>query len=331
MTQMWMATVEHTLGRNVLIEGDYYGTHSDDLLIQEDVNRYPDSLIINDGVLKLLNPNFGTVTYGLPIGISDSDYASFMVNKRYSHYWSTTGIFTFGKATDDNSSFGTGEANNGDIVGALDPNAQHGRADFSIGKQLSIDSTLTMPDPWHGSMKSKILAGWRMDLIGILQSGSPFSVYCSAPFKPVYEIPGDTSSPIVGNTGCDYNADGFDYDFPDQPSFGNYKSGNNTRFINGLFTASQFPAPPLGQEGDLGRNTFTGPGLANFNTEFAKAINIPWFTPEGASLEFRADFFNLFNRVNLNLPTSDIASAPFGRSTSAQQPRTVQLGIHISF
>lgn len=330
-TQLWMVTLERTLGQNFLIEGDYYGTHSNDLLIQGNVNRFPGDLVINNDVLHRLNPNFGTVTYGLPVGISDSAYASFMVQKRYSRHWSLSGIFTFGKATDDNSSFGTGEANNGNIVNALDPNSQHGRADFSIGKQFTIDSTLTMPDLWHGGIKSKLLGGWRMDVIGDMESGSPFSVYCSKPFSPVFQISGDTSSPIVGNTGCDYNADGFNYDFPNQPSFGNYEQGSNSAFLSGLFTASQFHAPTLGQEGTLGRNTFTGPGLANFDVEFGKTVGIPWFTPEGASFELFADFLNTFNRVNLNLPISDMASALFGRSTSAQQARTVQLGVRISF
>jgi hypothetical protein len=87
----------------------------------------------------------------------------------------------------------------------------------------------------------------------------------------------------------------------------------------------------LGQEGNLGRNTFNGPGLANFNTEFAKETKIPWFTHEGASLEFRGDIFNLFNRVNLGTPVNDLASGLFGRSTSQQLPRTVQFGLYIRY
>ena len=138
-------------------------------------------------------------------------------------------------------------------------------------------------------------------------------------------------STVLANQGCDYNADGFAYDFPNQPDFGNHLSVGRSAFLRGLFTASQFPAPPLGQEGNLGRNTFSGPGLVNFNAEFAKATNIPWFTHEGSSFEFRADIFNLFNRVNLGLPVSDMASSLFGHSESQQQPRTVQFGVYIKF
>jgi hypothetical protein len=294
-----MVSLQRTIGRDFLIEGDYYGIHASNLLLFTDVNRFPGDLIVNNGTLKRLNPYFGSVQYSYDAGISDSDYASFMVSKRYSRSWSLTGIFTFGKATDDNSSFGTGAVNAGNIVNALNPASQHGLADFSVAKRLSVDGTFTVPNLWNGGIRSKLLAGWRLQEIGILQSGLPFSVYCSAPFNPVYQVPGNSSTPIVANTGCDYNADGFAYDFPNTPAFGNHISAGRGAFLRGLFTASQFPAPPLGQEGNLGRNTFNGPGLANFNTEFAKATKIPWFTAEGASFEFRADVFNLFNRVNL--------------------------------
>ncbi|MGH9345584.1 MAG: hypothetical protein ACRD19_17690 [Terriglobia bacterium] len=92
-----------------------------------------------------------------------------------------------------------------------------------------------------------------------------------------------------------------------------------------------FPSPAPGTEGNLGRNTFIGPGLSNINTELAKGFKIPWFTREGATLEIRADFFNLFNRVNLTQPVSDLSSSLFAHSTSQNLPRATQVGVHINF
>ncbi len=90
--------------------------------------------------------------------------------------------------------------------------------------------------------------------------------------------------------------------------------------------------PAKGQQGNLGRNTFEGPGLANVNTNAIKAIHIPWFMGhEGATLEIRGEIANLFNRVNLTAPSSDLSSALFGKSTGQRQPRTVQLGLRIAF
>ena len=59
-----------------------------------------------------------------------------------------------------------------------------------------------------------------------------------------------------------------------------------------------------------------------------KKFNLPF---EGHSLEFRAEFFNLFNRVNLGLPTTNRSSGVFGRIASAGEPRIVQFGLRYSF
>ena len=150
---------------------------------------------------------------------------------------------------------------------------------------------------------------------------SPFTVYTSAPYNVVNGA----------NVGGDFNADGYDYDTPNTPSFGNDKSSSRSDFINGVFKASDFPVPPPGQEGSLGRNTFHGPGLANVNVEVNKGIKIPWFTSEGANFEIRGDLFNLFNRVNLTNPVGDLSSGLFGQSVSQSLPRAVQFGIHITF
>ena len=48
----------------------------------------------------------------------------------------------------------------------------------------------------------------------MLQSGRPFTVFCGDPFAPVRNGQGV----IVGNSGCDYNADGHNYDRPDIPA-----------------------------------------------------------------------------------------------------------------
>ncbi|MCZ6484606.1 MAG: hypothetical protein O6826_02770, partial [Acidobacteria bacterium] len=52
---------------------------------------------------------------------------------------------------------------------------------------------------------------------------------------------------------------------------------------------------------------------------------------ESQSLEFRAEFFNLFNRVNLFLPEVDVDSSFFGQSTSAFDPRQIQFALKLLF
>jgi len=124
----------------------------------------------------------------------------------------------------------------------------------------------------------------------------------------------------------DFNADGYGYDVPNRPTAGTVKTGNRTDFLKGFATASAFPTPALGSQGNGGRNTYIGPGMANVNTQFAKEFSVERF-----KLEFRADVFNLFNRVNLTQPDSDLASGTFGLSTSQNLPRSEQFGLHLSF
>ena len=52
---------------------------------------------------------------------------------------------------------------------------------------------------------------------------------------------------------------------------------------------------------------------------------------EAKSVEFRAEFFNLFNHANLNNPTTNQSSGNFGRILSASQPRAIQLALRYSF
>jgi hypothetical protein len=156
----------------------------------------------------------------------------------------------------------------------------------------------------------------------------PFWVYTTASFSPVV----DASGNVVGNTGGDYNADGAGWDRPNAPSFGSHLSGQSKgKFLNGLFPASAFPAPPLGQEGNLGRNTYDSPGYNNFDLIVGKAFTTPWFGGERLKLEARGEFYNLFNRTNLTNVTGDLSSGTFGRATSQLPARLVQLNFRATF
>ncbi|MDE3160299.1 MAG: hypothetical protein KGM92_16145, partial [Acidobacteriota bacterium] len=70
--------------------------------------------------------------------------------------------------------------------------------------------------------------------------------------------------------------------------------------------------PPAGRIGTSGRNQFYGPGL--FNWDLAAAKNFPIWN-ERTRLQFRADFFNLFNHTNFANPAHDESSANFGKIT----------------
>ncbi|MGH9662273.1 MAG: hypothetical protein ACRD96_27230, partial [Bryobacteraceae bacterium] len=72
-----------------------------------------------------------------------------------------------------------------------------------------------------------------------------------------------------------------------------------------------------------------GPGQATVDFSAFKQLPMPF--SERHKLEFRSEFFNLFNRVNLGNPNTARINAQFGRITTAGEPRIVQLGLRYSF
>jgi hypothetical protein len=309
----------------LIFEADYNGSHSDHLYVQTDVNRYPGDLIQHAGVQTRLNPNFGAIDFGRTIGIADGNYGTFMLSKQMSQDWQMRGIFTFGKSTDNLSSSDNGTNNGESVINALNVSAQHGLSDFDVSKRFALDSVWALPSLFSSGIGKTLLGGWQVSGIMVLQSGTPFTVHTSARFAPIL-----TNGVVTGlkpGSG-DFNADGYNYDVPNAPAAGAINTGSRSDFINGIALASAFPNPTLGSEGNLGRNTYFGPGLANVNVQFSKA-----FTYERYSFQIRADIFNIFNRVNLldSSVVSDLSSSQFGRATAQNFPRYVQFGLHFSF
>ncbi|HVC48030.1 MAG TPA: hypothetical protein VND90_12350 [Terracidiphilus sp.] len=322
--QLWMFSAQADLGHNLMAEADYNGSTSSHLFIQTDVNRFPGDLIINKGNQTRLNSDFGPIIYGRTMGIADGNYLSLMLTKRMSNSWSLRGIYTMGKSTDDMSSNDNGTAGGEAVFNPLDIGSQHGLSDFDVSRRFTMDSMIKMPDLFKSGFGKALLGGWKMSDIVVLQSGLPFTVYTSASFNPVY----DSSGNVIGlkpGSG-DFNADGYGYDVPDRPAGGIVKTSNRSDFLKGFASASDFPIPALGSQGNGGRNTYRGPGMANVNTQFAKM-----FTFDRYGIEFRADVFNIFNRVNLTQPDSDLSSGNFGHSTGQNLPRSEQFGLHLSF
>ena len=95
------------------------------------------------------------------------------------------------------------------------------------------------------------------------------------------------------------------------------------------FNTSAYQASTPGTFGNLGRNTGIGPAFMNTDFSLFKAFVMPY--SEKHRLEFRAEFFNALNRVNLGNPNTNLTNSLFGRITSASDPRIIQLGLRYSF
>ncbi len=334
----WFFGIQYAFSTNWVLEGNYIGSVAHKLYQGYDVNRKDGDLF--SGKLNRLNPSFGSIGYGQANGNSAYNAASVGLRKRFSHGLDFQVGYTGGKAIDTASSFGLGLG----MVDVYNLRLNRGLSDFDIRQKLAASLLYELPSPKGvpGAL-GKVLGGWQLGAVSIFQSGSPFSVVCTRPFSPVR----DTSGNLIGNRGCDFNADGFNFDFPNATSLGNFVQGDKQAFLNGIFPKptsdtdgdgridgldGPFGRPGLGQDGTLGRNTFIGPGYASTDVNFQKNTKIPWFLgKEGATVQFRAEFFNAFNRVNLNLPNGNVSSGSFGKSGSSFPARNIQFGLKILF
>jgi hypothetical protein len=349
MTQVeaWTLSVQQQLQRNLTLEVNYSATAAHHLpTYNQDINRFAGDLITNNGTLTRLNPNFGSILYATSDGNSIGNYGSATVTRRFSHGVAFRGIYTFGKALDTLSTSAsldsgaiTSTNQNGPIITNYDLAGQRGRSDFDIRQQFAADGTWEVPSHYDTAWERNLLGGWQFSGIWIAQTGLPFSVYTSAGFAAICSggvatVNGGcpTGSTIIGNSGGDYNADGTNWDVPDVPSFGPHLSGQGKqKFLNGLFSASAFPAPALGVQGTLGRNTYDNEGYNNVDFTVAKIFSAPWFFGERLRLEARGEFYNLFNRSNLTGVQGDLSQGNFGKATSQLNARYIQLHLRAIF
>lgn len=187
-----------------------------------------------------------------------------------------------------------------------------------------------MPTPFRDNLVSKyVLGGWEIGLTGAAQTGNPFFVFTNAAFNPIRDAQGNVTG-LRPNSG-DFNADGFNYDIPNQA--GNLaRKGDRDAFKNGTaqFAVADFPIPTTGTIGNSPRGYFRQQGFLSVNTSVIKNNPLP-FLGETGNLQLKFEFFNVLNRVNLGGVQNNLSNFNFGRITSQGDPRVVQVGARIAF
>jgi hypothetical protein len=130
-------------------------------------------------------------------------------------------------------------------------------------------------------------------------------------------------------SGSDRSLSGVGGDFADiigDPNLPSDRSKGDkiARYFN---PAAFVPAAP-GTFGNAPRNLLRGPGSINFDLSAMKNIPIH----ENIRMQFRAEFFNAFNNVNLSAPFATVNTpSRFGRIESADSPRIIQFALKLSF
>ncbi len=97
--------------------------------------------------------------------------------------------------------------------------------------------------------------------------------------------------------------------------------------VRQYFNTRAFVTRALGTFGNTGRNSLVGPASANVDISLHRNLPIT----SAVRLQFRAEAFNVFNRVGGDNPNSDRSSANFGRMLTAKLPRILQFALRASF
>jgi len=243
---------------------------------------------------------------------SNSNYNSLQatLNKRFSHGLQMLLSYTWSHSLDYYSGSDVSDVTllPGDLV---NQNHNYGSSDFDRRHRFVASYLYNLPDAYHGgsAFGKKLLNTWSVSGIVTLQSGVPFSIFGRADAFVATRadlVPGRTLASAI-------------------------KSGDVKDRLNGYFDPSAFMQPPAFTPdwGQLGRNIIRGP--KQINTDFSIMKSIP--VTESQRVEFRAEFFNLFNNVNFANPVNIIyPSSDFGHIVSTSTgPRVIQFALKYNF
>jgi hypothetical protein len=341
--QDWNLNIQRAFGNDWLLEVGYVGTKGTKLprFIEGNPTVYDPSLSPTDNAnlsdhrrlysgCTVQAPN-APCTYssvGLISGIASSTYNALQANlrKRFSHGLSMLASYTLSKTLDDASTFNiTGSASqsvageNDLAQNPFDVAAERGRSMFDARHRFVLSYQWNLP--WFSQLQNwygHILGNWQVNGITTLMSNTPFTVY-------------DSSNPSVQGSAPEIS--GFFSSRPNiasDPDSGSCQpSGASVpvRTAGCWFNTGAFQQAQPGQFGTVGRNTLKGPAFQQWDFSAIKTIPIH----EAMSLQFRAEFFNIFNNVNFRLPDNDINSPNFGQIQAAQPGRVVQLALKFQF
>jgi hypothetical protein len=175
----------------------------------------------------------------------------------------------------------------------------------------------------------RVATGWQLSGTTIAQSGYPITVSTTAAFAPLKNASGQFIG-YAPNSG-DYNADGdrnvgtTGLDYPDVLSY-SYKNSRQD-YLHGIFTPANFAQPAFGNEGNERYSAFRAPNFYQWDVAVLKNTPIT----ESVAFQLRFEFFNFFNRPNLNTVIVDQSNGNFGKATGQSVPRFIQIGGKLTF
>ena len=334
----WTAGLEKRLS-GLTADASYVGTASNHLPRTSFPNAYP---YASPGFAPDTTFNSsGSVTGGLGVenlitGTAHSSYHALQTSLSGTVPHGGPGVqasYTWGKSIDDTSQVIGGTGSTGAVAQGFpqDPFNTHpekGPSAFDVTHGFALSLAQDLHGEEIGFLKPinrKVTGGWELLSISSIASGSPFTVFS-------------------GEQQTGYGSNGVDR--PDQVSKPNLSTArqdradyfgkglDNNSFFNIPINLTSGSGPNMGRFGTLGRNTFRGPAFYDYDFALIKdtAFGERKSGVELVDLQFRSEFFNLFNIVNMGLPANIINGSGFGEiSKTAGTSRQIQFSLKLIY
>jgi hypothetical protein len=343
--------IEQQLGPATSLTIGYVGSHGYHQILSEDQNE-PASIVcaansacpsgaslgsIYYPTIVKANPLVANTTSWVSNGISNYNALEVDLRRNLAAGLQLRANYTYAKNLDNGSAWNTSvSANTPAFVSyPANPSLDYGPAATDVRHLVAINGTYELPfgrnQRWLGSSRpavGRVVSGWSLSTIATLQSGFPFSPQLG--YNPTGS--GDTRNPVRPDVN---------------PNFigSHYLHGGTSTRAAQFFNPAAFSAPIYGTVGNLGRDTLTGPGYADWDLSLLKSTQLS----DRTRLQFRAEFFNVLNHTNLQTPnavvytsgptqgsTSSQTAAPVlsptaGVITAASTSRQIQLGLKLLF
>jgi hypothetical protein len=311
--QQWNFTTQFELHREVVVEAGYQGTRGAKLIGARDINQAAPSPVM---------PNLRPVPFFQDINQTESSFNSIYHSLRWQLQCrlrgGLTGLFsyTWSKAIDNASNY---------FPSAVDANfpqnsnnlaAERALSNFDMRQRFSGSFVYELPfgegkrfgRNLDGFAKA-ISSGWQINSVITLQTGQPFTV----------ALPTEFDNSNTGFTILGFGAG-------DRPNVvGSARLDDPSPEM--WFNTAAFALPPFGTFGSSGRNVLPGPSLRNMNLSLLKDSKLG----DKATLQFRAEMFNVFNTPNFEQPSIFFGTPAFGRVLSARDGREIQFGLKLLF
>jgi hypothetical protein len=301
----WNLTFERQLARNLLARAGYVGTKGTFLPYNVDLNHavYSPGATVADTQQRRPNSDFQTLISDISGGNSIYNALQLSLERRFSRGLSVGANYTFSRSIDYNSA--TAALININLINTDNARAYRGVSDYNIPHRLVVNYVWELPSPKRHVWIRQLLGGWQTNGIWNWQTGFP----------------------LTFSSGEDRSRTGIGNDSADIVSKPDYTSGSRGERVAQWFTTRSFAPAALGTFGNAGRNILLGPGTFNVNFSALKNIHIT----ERWRVQYRAEFFNLFNNTPLGNPGTTLGSPSFGRITSTGDSRILQMALKLYF